>query len=93
MSKAAFTESPYLRICAKKYGYAYKKYAYTYEILLLMVCFILPFTEHAYTVYACLFPYAFFLRLTKNKKRTRYAYFSGIYKEFFCGVTSQGCLV
>ena len=40
-------------------------------------------------IYACVFPHAFFLRLTKNKIRTRYAYFSGIYKEIFlrCDVT------
>ena len=40
-------------------------------------------------IYACLFPNAFFLRLTKNKIRTRYAYFSSIYKEIFlkCDVT------
>ena len=31
--KAVFTESPYLRLCAKKYGYAYKEYAYAYKIL------------------------------------------------------------
>ena len=38
---------------------------------------------------ASVFPHAFFLRLTKNKIRTRYAYFSGIYKENFlrCDVT------
>ena len=38
---------------------------------------------------AGVFPYAFFLRLTKNKIRTRYAYFSGIYKEILlrCDVT------
>ena len=34
-------------------------------------------------IYACVFPHAFFLRLTKNKIGTRYAYFSGIYKEIF----------
>ena len=38
---------------------------------------------------ACVFPHAIFFRLTKNKIRTRYAYFSGIYKEIFlrCDVT------
>ena len=51
------------------------------KFLLSLVCFILPFAEHAYTricVSTCVF-----LRLTKNKMRTRYAYFSGIYKEIF----------
>ena len=40
-------------------------------------------------MYACVFPHAFFLRLTKNKLRIRYAYFSDIYKEIFlqCDVT------
>ena len=57
------------------------------KFLLSLVCFILPFTEHAYfrmSISACVF-----LRLTKNKTRTRYAYFSGIYKEIFlrCDVT------
>ena len=51
------------------------------KFLLLLVCFMLPFTEHAYMrmrISACVF-----LRLTKNKIRTQYAYFSGIYKEIF----------
>ena len=51
------------------------------KFLLSLVCFILPFTEHAHTrmhVSACVF-----LRLTKKKIRTRYAYFSAIYKERF----------
>ena len=49
-SKAAFTERPYLRICAKKYGYAYKKYgyaykkyAYAYKILTLVGLFYIVF--------------------------------------------------
>ena len=57
------------------------------KFLLSLVCFILSFTEHAYIrmrISACVF-----LRLTKNKIRTQYAYFSGIYKEIFlrCDVT------
>ena len=39
--KAAFTEHPDLRISVKKYAYAHK-------FLVLLVCFILGFTEHAY---------------------------------------------
>ena len=56
------------------------------KFLLSLVCFILFFTEHAYLrmrIFACIF-----LRLTKNKIRTRYAYFSGIYKEIFLWRTS-----
>ena len=51
------------------------------KFLLSLVYFILPFTEHAYLrmrISACVF-----LRLAKNKIRTRYAYFSGFYKEIF----------
>ena len=38
---------------------------------------------------ACVYTHTFFLRLAKNKIRTRHAYFSGIYKEIFlrCDVT------
>ena len=89
-SKAAFTESPYLRICVKKYGYTYKNTHMRIKFLLSLVYFILPFTEHAYLrmrISACVF-----LRFAKNKIRTRYAYFSGFYKEIFCGVMSQGRL-
>ena len=86
-SKAAFTKSPYLRICVKKYGYAYKNTLMRIKFLLSLVYFMLPFTEHAYLRMrrsACVF-----LRLAKNKIRTRYAYFSGFYKEIFlrCDVT------
>ena len=85
--KAAFTESPYLRICVKKYGYAYKNTLMGMKFLLSLVSFILLFTEHAYLrmrISACVF-----LRLAKNKIRTRYAYFSGFYKDIFlrCDVT------
>ena len=85
--KAAFTESPYLRICVKKYGYAYKNTHMRIKFLLSLVYFILPFTEYAYLrmrISACAF-----LRLAKNKIRIRYAYFSGFYKEIFlrCDVT------
>ena len=57
------------------------------KFLLSLVCFILSFTEHAYIrkrISACVF-----LRLTKNKIRTRNAYFSGINKEIYlwCDVT------
>ena len=57
------------------------------KFLLSVVCFKLLFTEHGYIrmrIFACVF-----LRLTKNKIRTGYAYFSGIYKENFlrCDVT------
>ena len=66
----------------KKYGFAYKKYAYACKILTLVSLFYIVFYwtcvyTHAY------FSRAFFWRLTKNKIRTRYAYFSGIYKETF----------
>ena len=77
--KAAFTERPYLRICVKKYGYAYKNTHIRIKFLLSLVYFILPFTEHAYLrmrISACVF-----LRLAKNKIRTRYAYFSGFYNK------------
>ena len=86
--KAAFTESPYLRISVKKYGYAYKNTHMRIKFLLSLVYFILPFTEYAYLSMrmrsACVF-----LRLAKNKIRIRYAYFSGFYKEIFlrCDVT------
>ena len=75
----------------KKYLYAYKKYAYTYKILTLVGLFYIACYR------TCVYMHAYFrmsfLSLTKNKMRTRYAYFSGIYKEIFCGVTSQDCLV
>ena len=60
------------------------------KFLLSWVCFILPVTEHAYfSMRIAVYTHAFFLRLTKNKIRTRHAYFSGIYKEIFlrCDVT------
>ena len=71
----------------KKYGYAYKKYAYAYKILTLVGLFYILFYR------TCVYTHAYFrmrfLRLTKNKIRTQYAYFSGIYKEIFlrCDVT------
>ena len=87
-TKAAFTEFPYLRICAKKYEYAYKKYAYAYKILTLFGLFYLAFYRTCIYTHAY-FGMRFFLHLTKNKIRTRYAYFSSIYKEIFlrCDVT------
>ena len=45
--KTAFTESSYLRICVKKYEYAYKNTLMRIKFLLSLVYFILPFTEHA----------------------------------------------
>ena len=53
------------------------------KFLLSLVCFILPFTELAY--FSMRINAWFFLRLAKNKIRTRHAYFSGIYKETFLG--------
>ena len=57
------------------------------KFLLSLVCFILSFTEHAYIRLRN--SADVFLRLTKNKIRTWYEYFSGIYKEIFlrCDVT------
>ena len=72
----------------KKYGYEYKKKnAYAYEIFPLAALFYIAFNQ------TCVITHAYFLRLAKNKIRTRYAYFSDIYKKVVCGVTSQGCLV
>ena len=44
---------------------------------------------------ACVYTHAFFLRLAKNKIRTRHAYFLGIYKDIFlqCDVTRLLSLV
>ena len=83
LNKAAFTESPYLRICAKKYGYAYKKYAFTYKILTLVGLFYIAFYR------TCVYTHAFFFTLDKEWIRTRYAYFLGIYKDIYleCDVT------
>ena len=66
LNKAAFTESPYLRICAKKYGYAYKKYAFTYKILTLVGLFYIYCLLPNMRIYACVFPHAFFFTLDKE---------------------------
>ena len=73
----------------KKYGYAYEKYAYAYKILTLVGLFYIAFYR------TCYIHISFILRLTKNKIRTHYAYFSGIYKEIFlrCDVTRLLCVI
>ena len=78
-SKAAFTE---VRI----YAYAQKntdmRLKNTHIRVKFLLCwFVLYCLLPNMRIYACVFPHAFFLRLTKNKIRTRYAHFSGIYKE------------
>ena len=60
--------------------------------LFLVFSFILPFTEHAYIIRMRISA-TVFLRLTKNKTRTRYAYFSGIYKGIYCIALARVCLV
>ena len=49
-----FTESPYLWICAKNYGYAYKKYMYRYKILILVGLFYVAFYR------TCVYTHAYF---------------------------------
>ena len=68
MPKAAFTERPYLRIL------------YTdmrIEFLVLLICFILPFTEHAY----------FSMRIFHSMQRIKYGHslriFQAFIKKFF----------
>ena len=56
VSSAAFTKSPYLRICAKKYGYAYKKYAYTYKILTLVGLLYIAFYQTCVYTLECINP-------------------------------------
>ena len=84
-----FTERPYLRICAKKYGYAYKKYgyaykkyAYAYKILTLVGLFYIAFYR------TCIFQYAYIrMRFFYAWQRIKYGHgmhiFQAFIKKFF----------
>ena len=76
-NKAAFTERPYLRICAKKYGYAYKKNAYAYKIPTLVGLFYIAFYR------TCMFQHAYIcMRFFYAWQRIKYGHVMRIFQAF-----------
>ena len=70
-TKAAFTESPYLRMCVKKYGYAHKNLLMRIKFLLSLVYFILPFKPLLPKVR--IYAYAYKKRISVNTDMRIYA--------------------
>ena len=83
--KVAFTEHPVFPHRRKNTHMRIKNTHTRVKFLLMLACFILLFTKHACfsMPISMVFQYAYFYAKQKNKIRTQYAYFSGIYKDFF----------